>query len=403
MNMAPNKPLAVLVDGARFPHDGQLDWPLDRGLHYGDGLFETMMVRDGRIRFASLHRARLTAGCARLRLALALEPLWEQTGTLARQHGDAVLKLLVTRGSATQRGYGISGDEQCRSLLFAYPPADSVNPPADVCVVSLRAQLGENPALAGIKHCNRLEQVLARLELQPSGAYEGLLGSSSGWLISGTMSNVFLDTAAGLVTPSLERCGIAGVMRAVVLREAAALGIPVRVANVALAALDDCHGLFLTNVRLGVLPVTRLDGRALATSRSRARPGRQGGESWKLIHEDARPDWIDARRAGSSRGTGVAVRMDRHAARRQPARQCRDHAGLRSGEGRAAALDTAIPGTEAADRQRPQPGAVPALLPARHPLHRRGDQGRALSHRARAIAAVDPAAADRGAAWCWSR
>jgi 4-amino-4-deoxychorismate lyase len=125
--------------------------------------------------------------------------------------------------------------------------------------------LGENAALAGIKHCNRLEQVLARLELR-TDAYEGLMGSSSGRLISGTMSNVFLDTGAGLVTPSLQYCGIAGVVRAVVLREAAAMGIAVHVADVPMAALDTCHGVFLTNVRLGVLPVTRLNGRVLAVS-----------------------------------------------------------------------------------------------------------------------------------------
>src|SRR6186713_2035651 len=112
-NMAPNKPLAVLVDGQpMFP--AAMDWPLDRGLHYGDGLFETMMARGGVIRFVSLHRARLAAGCARLRINLALELLWKQASALAQQHGNAVLKLLVTRGPMTQRGYGISGDEPGR-------------------------------------------------------------------------------------------------------------------------------------------------------------------------------------------------------------------------------------------------------------------------------------------------
>jgi 4-amino-4-deoxychorismate lyase len=257
-----NKPLAVLVDGK--PAQGQ-DWPLDRGLHYGDGLFETMTARNGRIRFEALHRARLGAGCTRLQFTIAQSPLWEQAATSAREHGNAIVKLLVTRGSMTQRGYGVSGEEPGRTLLFTYPAPEAPQP-SDVSVISLQSRLGENKALAGIKHCNRLEQVLARMELQPSGAIEGLMGSSSERLISGTMSNVFLDTDAGLVTPSLELCGVAGVMRAVVLREAAAMGIPVRVTNVPLAALAQCRGMFLTNVRLGVLPVTRLDGRALAIS-----------------------------------------------------------------------------------------------------------------------------------------
>ncbi|MEO8309182.1 MAG: aminodeoxychorismate lyase [Pseudomonadota bacterium] len=259
-----NLPLAVLVDGEPWPLQGQTLWPTDRGLHYGDGLFETMMVRGGHVRFAALHRARLTAGCARLRIAIAQASLWEQATTLAREHGDAVLKLLVTRGSMTQRGYGTSGDETGRTLLLAYPAPAGLQP-TDISVVSLQARLGENATLAGIKHCNRLEQVVGRMELQP-GTFEGLMSSSSGRLISGTMSNVFLDTEVGLVTPSLELCGIAGVMRAVVLREAAAMGMPVRVGNLPAAALDDCRAAFLTNVRLGVLPITRLNGRALPIS-----------------------------------------------------------------------------------------------------------------------------------------
>jgi 4-amino-4-deoxychorismate lyase len=252
-------PLAIFVDGQPC----HLEWPLDRGLHYGDGLFETLVARNGRIRFESLHQQRLGSGCQRLRLPTP-QGLWEQAGALAHQYGDALLKLLVTRGPALQRGYGISGLEQGRPVLFVYPAPDPVNPTV-VRVDLLQARLGENPLLAGIKHCNRLEQVLARMELQP-GAFEGLMGSSSGRLISGTMSNVFLDTEAGLVTPALNLCGVAGVLRAVVLREAAAMGIAVRVTDVPLTALDDCRGLFLTNVRLGVLPVTRLGGRTVVIS-----------------------------------------------------------------------------------------------------------------------------------------
>jgi 4-amino-4-deoxychorismate lyase len=92
------------------------------------------------------------------------------------------------------------------------------------------------------------------------------MGSSSGLLISGTMCNVFLDTGAGLVTPALDLCGIAGILRAVVLREAAAMDIPVQVTDIPLAALDNSRGAFLTNIRLSVLPITRLNGRALEIS-----------------------------------------------------------------------------------------------------------------------------------------
>jgi 4-amino-4-deoxychorismate lyase len=127
-------------------------------------------------------------------------------------------------------------------------------------------RLGENPALAGLKHCNRLEQVLARQELAGTGAFEGLLASSSGALISGTMSNVFFELDARLLTPSLSRCGVAGVLRAALLREAGRIGMPINVAELPLAALARCSALALTNARLGVLHVHELDGRKLQRS-----------------------------------------------------------------------------------------------------------------------------------------
>jgi 4-amino-4-deoxychorismate lyase len=252
-------PIALYLDGQK----ADADWPLDRGIQYGDGLFETMIARAGRIRFESLHRRRFETGCGKLSLAVAQSPLWDQIAEVARQQGDAVVKLLVTRGPASVRGYGITGNEACRSILYIYPRPDSTDIPDLATAVTLRATLGDNPLLAGIKHCNRLEQVLARIELRSTGAYEGLMASGSGRLISGTMSNVFLDTESGLVTPVLDQCGVAGIMRAVVLREASAMGLPVRVADISMSALDSCRGLFLTNARLGVLPVRRINDRAV--------------------------------------------------------------------------------------------------------------------------------------------
>jgi 4-amino-4-deoxychorismate lyase len=255
-------PLAVLLNAQH-----SADWPLDRGLHYGDGLFETIGVRDGRLRFEALHRARLAQGCSRLAIEVDQDDVWRQAQAVAAQHPSCTLKLLVSRGSATTRGYAPTGAEQPRVLLLAYAADSGPQAPPRVCVATLRSVLGENPQLAGIKHCNRLEQVLARMELRShGGAFEGLLASSCGHLISGTMSNVFLEQDGVLMTPQLERCGIAGVMRAVVLREAAAAGLAVRVTDMPVSVLQGCDSLFLTNARLGVLPVHELDGRELAVS-----------------------------------------------------------------------------------------------------------------------------------------
>ncbi|MEO6185400.1 MAG: aminotransferase class IV [Steroidobacteraceae bacterium] len=185
---------------------------------------------------------------------------------MAASHGEALLKLQLTRGDATARGYAPAGNEQPRLIISVYAASTPAELPATVRAVSLRSRLGENPDLAGIKHCNRLEQVLARAALQGTGAFEGLMGSSSGQLISGTMSNVFLELDGELVTPAIDQCGVAGVLRAVVIREAALAGVRLRVAAIALSTLDRCSDLALSNVRLGLLPVQELDGRLLAQS-----------------------------------------------------------------------------------------------------------------------------------------
>lgn len=254
-------PLEVLVDGM-VCRDG---WPLDRGLLYGDGLFETMHVMHGRIRFEELHAARLAEGCRRLAIDVDLEHTWAGVRVAAQRHGAAILRLQVTRGIALARGYTPTGREVARTLLAVFPPTESETP-ARVKVVTLRATLGENPLLAGLKHCNRLEQVLARRELaaSESGAFEGLLASSSGALVSGTMSNVFLELDGELVTPSLEACGVAGVMRTAVLRAAARAGLPVREMRIPLSALSRCRAMALSNARIGLVMVDELDGRMLA-------------------------------------------------------------------------------------------------------------------------------------------
>lgn len=255
-------PTHIRVDGQPAGAHG---WPLDRGLHYGDGLFETMVVRGGRVRFAALHRARLALGLARLRIGLDEDTAWSEVSAVAAQHSGALLKLLVTRGDAAERGYAPTGTERPRRVLLVYPAAAVAAPQAaDAAVVSLGLQLGENPLLAGLKHTNRLEQVLARTELAATGAFEGIMANSSGLLVSGTLSNVFVRLDDQWLTPRLDRCGIAGVMRAVLLREAARNGLAMREADIAFAAMSRCQSLCMTNVRLGLLPVASLDGRALA-------------------------------------------------------------------------------------------------------------------------------------------
>ena len=252
-------PLASWLDGEPL----SAGWRLDRGLHYGDGLFETMIVRNGRIRFAGAHQQRLQQGCQRLQIHCDATAALQQAQSLAGE-GDALLKLIVTRGLATERGYAPAGNEQARHLLLRYalPPVDVVaDQPTRLAL--LPVTLGENPLLAGIKHLNRLELVLASAARRAHGCDEGLLCSSSGHLACGTSSNVFVVHEGRVLTPRVDRCGIAGVLRSVVLREAQQLGLPAQEQDLAPALLASATEVFITNVRLGVRIATEVDGRVM--------------------------------------------------------------------------------------------------------------------------------------------
>src|SRR5205823_5998469 len=170
---------------------------------------------------------RLAAGSERLGLEAprggALEA---EVRALAAESPRSIIKVLVTRGAAVARGYAPSAAERPTriTLRYAWPEEDPALWHEGVRVRVADQRLGENPALAGLKHCNRLEQVLARAEWTDPGIAEALMYSSSAALISGTMSNVFLVRDERLLTPRLDRCGVAGVMRRVVLAEAAKAG-----------------------------------------------------------------------------------------------------------------------------------------------------------------------------------
>jgi 4-amino-4-deoxychorismate lyase len=257
------EPIVALVDGQ--PAMGLS--VLDRGLHYGDGLFETIACRNAQACFLELHLQRLAEGCARLSIRYEDFPrLTAKLRELAACQPRSIIKLILTRGSATARGYGAQGDERAHTVLLQYrwPPEDPASWEQGVRVRTAAGRFGENPLLAGLKHLNRLEQVLIRAEWTDPLIHEALVFSSSGWLVSGTMSNVFLVTDGRLMTPAITHAGIRGVMRRVVISAAQRGGVEVLEAALDAAALRAAQEIFLTNARIGIWPVRALDGRDLA-------------------------------------------------------------------------------------------------------------------------------------------
>jgi 4-amino-4-deoxychorismate lyase len=229
----------------------------DRGLQYGDGVFETMRVGQGRIRLLDYHLERLYEGCGRLDIrAPHANKLKRELVKHAASCADAVLKLIVTRGIG-QRGYRSSGRERCTRVisLHALPRSWAHAALEPKRLRMCRTPLGSNPALAGLKTLNRLESVLARAEWRDARVWDGLMRDAEGNVICGTMSNLFIKRGPFLLTPMLDRCGIAGVMRRWVLEQAGALGLRALEGRLRWEELAEAEEAFVTNAIAGIVPI----------------------------------------------------------------------------------------------------------------------------------------------------
>ncbi|WP_434699872.1 aminodeoxychorismate lyase [Pseudomonas sp. D1-1] len=228
----------------------------DRGLAYGDGLFETIAVRDGKLVLLEGHLQRLALGCRRLAISADWAVLNAELQAYAQQLGDGVLKLIVTRGDSL-RGYAANPSAQARRILQGSPPAAYPLAHAEqgVQLFPCTTRLSEQPLLAGLKHLNRLEQVLARAEWSDTEHAEGLMLDMSGRVIEGVFSNLFTVHDGALITADLSRCGVAGVMRGQLLFQAESDGIATQVTNIRLEQLHQADEVFVCNSVYGVWPV----------------------------------------------------------------------------------------------------------------------------------------------------
>ena len=232
----------------------------DRGLLYGDGVFRTLVVSHGQPQCWPLHYQKLLQDCNALGIGCPdFAVLTAELNQLLPENPDAVYKLIVTRGQAV-RGYAPVAQAEPTHLWdvssLPHYPTDWAVRGVDLHLCELR--LSQQPRLAGIKHLNRLENVLAAAELADTGA-EGLLLDSQGHVIEGTRSNVFLVSGGRLLTPDLSRCGVAGVQRDRVMSCAARIGMTVEVRDVALDEVLAAEEVFLSNSVFGLWPVTRFE------------------------------------------------------------------------------------------------------------------------------------------------
>jgi 4-amino-4-deoxychorismate lyase len=244
----------VLVNG----EPGEHVLAADRGFNYGDGVFETMLVANGTVVWWDAHLARLQRACDSLGIVCPdPQQLRDEGFALATGAGRAALKLVVTRG-VSGRGYAADAIASPTRVLSLHPaPTIRSRDLLDgIWIRRCSTMLASQPRLAGLKHLNRLEQVLARAEWSDDAIAEGIMCDVQGRPVCATAANLFAAHGQRLSTPALDHCGVAGITRAWVMAQAA---VEVRVLD--WAELMSADELFLSSSLRGILPVARLDGR----------------------------------------------------------------------------------------------------------------------------------------------
>ena len=232
----------------------------DRGFQYGDGLFETIAVLNGQPVFFDRHIDRLNAGCQRLYIPFpGTELLAFEAQKLSEHSSNAVLKLILTRGSGG-RGYRQPDVIQATRVLSLHPFPDYPGSYKEQGIVArfCDTRLGLNPALAGIKHLNRLEQILARAEWTDPAIQEGIMLDINGHVIEGTMSNLFYVKNHTLYTSVLTFAGVAGIIRGILMAISSIQGISAIEHTFTQDELLSADEVFVCNSIAGIWPVRQI-------------------------------------------------------------------------------------------------------------------------------------------------
>ena len=235
----------------------------DRGLLYGDGLFETIALKDNKLLLWQSHMDRLSESCELLKLEEVAASIWlKDIQLLNLPDSNCIIKLLITRGSGG-RGYRYSkNSEVCRIVsLHDWPNYPDEYYEKGIKVRFCDTRVSINSSLAGLKHINRLENVMARNEWRQQDIQEGLMQDDDDFVIEGTMTNLFAVRDNTLYTPKLNRSGVKGVLRQHVMNLASACGLNLEIIELTQSELLEMHELFVCNSVIGIWPIRQLADR----------------------------------------------------------------------------------------------------------------------------------------------
>jgi len=242
----------VLINGAQQSKISIFN----RNIQFGDGLFETCVVANKEILFWVKHFARLNRGCDQLKISRVDESVWLSDVKKALSlcsYNRCAVKLILSRGESL-RGYGFKDDiKPVRAVIVSELQKATFN--HSFSLEYCQSGYDSNPKLAGIKHCNRLEQVLARASLKSD---EGIMLDENHHVISVTQGNIYAISGNTLITPKLDKCGVEGTRRAVILDLATLLGIKVKVDTLSVEELGQADEVFISNSIIGIQSISQI-------------------------------------------------------------------------------------------------------------------------------------------------
>ena len=240
--------------------------PFDRGFAYGDGVFRTLKIEAGKPTHWAMHYQKLVADCATIGIVCpGVDLLQNDIELLFANDEIAVAKIIITRGEG-ERGYAIPAVSTPTRILIksSMPQYESSYYTDGVTLHLCETRLSNQPKLAGIKHLNRLENVLARSEWQDEAIFDGLLLDTQDQVIECTMSNIFVRYGDHLLTPDLSQCGVAGITRQRILQMAKSLNLTTQVHTLPLTHLLKADEVLICNSIYNAFQVTRISNKAWA-------------------------------------------------------------------------------------------------------------------------------------------
>ena len=263
-----SEPLLVWFNGELMASAGAASvdvnqsYLLDRANSFGDGVFETLLVQNGKLVLLDRHLQRLSQGLHRLSIPCVRDQLGHDLQLIEpfiREGDNFILKIVVSRGSTV---FGYSSDQVSVNRLLLLQPY-TVKRVDALRLMVCETRLSMQPLLAGIKHCNRLEQVLARREVDDSDCDEGLMLNQKDRVVEATAANLFIVESDQFITAPIIDAGVIGVVREFLIEVLIPqLGFPLRKEPIDLARLEAADACLLTNSVQGLRQVTTFQSRS---------------------------------------------------------------------------------------------------------------------------------------------